>query len=49
MRARIRVLVGFSGAVGLGCWINTDGRIAIALYNLLYLGLVWRQRIWKRT
>ena len=49
MRTRLLVLVAFSCAVGLGCWINTDGRIAIPLYSLLYLGLVWRQRIWKRT
>ncbi len=49
LRAKAFVLFGFACAIGFGCWINSDGRMGLLLYNLLYLGLAWRQMAWAAT
>jgi hypothetical protein len=48
-RGKTLVLLSFSGAIGIACWINGGSRLFVTLCNFLYFGFFARQRMWKKA
>lgn len=49
LRSRLLVLATFVAAIGAGYWLSGADGLGLALYNLLYLPIVWSPAIWAAT